>query len=171
MCVCPSVLFLCLNVCFSLFVCIPASGEHSSMCLVILMTTTYSLFAMPFIMTHVVVFNVRNETHMLEAPPCIYATFNSCVLNLSWSSTWTQVGWHDYKSFYYNVIHVFITINILRVLFNANYRLNALNKVVNHYYWANVTQHFHRFYIYNRSWNQTQRFYPVSDNVSIIIQL
>ncbi len=48
------------------YVCILASGEHSSVCLVILMITTFSLLTMQFIMTHVVVFNDRNETHMLS---------------------------------------------------------------------------------------------------------
>jgi len=43
------------------------------MCLVILMITTFSLLAMLFIMTHVVVFNDQNETHMLsEAPLHLY---------------------------------------------------------------------------------------------------
>jgi len=49
------------------------------MCLVILMITTFSLLAMLFIMTHVVVFNDQNETHMLSEAPLAFIQYLTAV--------------------------------------------------------------------------------------------
>ncbi len=59
--------------------CILASGKHSSVCLVILMITTFSLLTMPFIVTHVVVFNDRNGTHMLSEAPLAFIQYLTAV--------------------------------------------------------------------------------------------